>query len=127
GTPYAREQEVVGRTADPDSLRRAHVELCIEEVRRLWQTRGFLAPDPEPPFVIGVLGPKMAELAGRVGEGFNTRATHPRLRELVDLAREAHARAGRDPDRFLVTVHTAFDERWLATDSPERANLATIG
>ena len=127
GTPYAREQETVGRSADTDPLRRAHVETCMEEVRRLWHHPGFLAPDPEPPFVIGVLGPKMAELAGRVGDGFNTRATHPRLRELVELAREAHARAGRDPDRFLVTVHTAFDERWLAPDSPERASLATIG
>jgi alkanesulfonate monooxygenase SsuD/methylene tetrahydromethanopterin reductase-like flavin-dependent oxidoreductase (luciferase family) len=127
GTPYAREQEAVGRTADPDPLRRAHVETCIKEVRRLWQTHGFLAPDPEPPFVIGVLGPKMAELAGRVGDGFNTSATHPRLRALVELARDAHARSGRDPERFLVTVHTAFDERWLAADSPARTSLTTIG
>ena len=96
-------------------------------MRRLWQRPGFLAPDPEPPFVIGVLGPKMAELAGRVGDGFNTRATHPRLPELVEIARDAHARSGRDPERFLVTVHTAFDERWLAADSPARAELATIG
>jgi hypothetical protein len=26
-----------------------------------------------------------------------------------------------------VTVHTAFDERWLAADSPARTGLATIG
>ena len=96
-------------------------------MRRLWQRPGFLAPDPQPPFVIGVLGPKMAELAGRVGDGFNTSATHPRLRELVELARDAHARSGRVPERFLVTVHTAFDERWLASDSPARTNLGTIG
>jgi alkanesulfonate monooxygenase SsuD/methylene tetrahydromethanopterin reductase-like flavin-dependent oxidoreductase (luciferase family) len=126
GTPYAHEQEAVGRTADPDPLRRAHVENCIHEVRRLWHSPGFLAPDPEPPFVIGVLGPKMAELSGRVGDGFNTTATHPRLRELVELARDAHARAGRDPERFLVTVHTAFDERWLRADSPARTDLVAI-
>jgi alkanesulfonate monooxygenase SsuD/methylene tetrahydromethanopterin reductase-like flavin-dependent oxidoreductase (luciferase family) len=126
GTPYAREQEAVGRAADPDSLRRAHVETCIHEVRRLWHSPGFMEPDPEPPFVIGVLGPKMAALAGRVGDGFNTQATHPRLRELVELARDAHARAGRDPERFLVTVHTAFDERWLRADSPAREDLAAI-
>ena len=83
-------------------------------------------PDPEPPFVIGALGPKMAEVAGRVGDGVNTRATHPQLRELVEIALDAHARSGRDPERFLVTVHTEFDERWLATDSPERARLAAI-
>jgi len=80
GTRYAREQEAVGRTADSDALRRAHVETCIREVRRLWRSPGFLAPDPEPPFVIGALGPKMAELAGRVGDGFNAPATHPSLR-----------------------------------------------
>jgi alkanesulfonate monooxygenase SsuD/methylene tetrahydromethanopterin reductase-like flavin-dependent oxidoreductase (luciferase family) len=126
GTPYAREQEVVGRMADPDALRRAHVETCMHEVRRLWRSPGFLTPDPQPPFVVGVLGPKMAEIAGRVGDGFNTQATHPRLRELVDVARGAHARSGRDPEQFLVTVHTAFDERWLAADSPARTDLAAI-
>ena len=46
GTRYAREQEAVGRTTAPDRLRRAQVELCIEEMRRLWQRPGFLAPDP---------------------------------------------------------------------------------
>jgi alkanesulfonate monooxygenase SsuD/methylene tetrahydromethanopterin reductase-like flavin-dependent oxidoreductase (luciferase family) len=107
-------------------MRRAHVENCIEEVRRLWQSPGFLAPDPKPPFVVGVLGPKMAELAGRVGDGFNAPATHPRLRELVQSARDAHERSGRDPERFLVTVHTAFDERWLAAESAARTKLATI-
>jgi alkanesulfonate monooxygenase SsuD/methylene tetrahydromethanopterin reductase-like flavin-dependent oxidoreductase (luciferase family) len=127
GTRYAREQEAVGRPVHPDGLRRAQVDRCIQEMRRLWQRPGFLAPEPRPPFVIGVLGPKMAELAGRVGDGFNTSATHPRLPELVEIGREAHARSGRDPEGFLVTVHTAFDERWLAGDSPARTRLATIG
>ena len=43
------------------------------------------------------------------------------------MARDAHARSGRDPERFLVTVHAAFDEQWLATESPARAGLAAIG
>jgi len=124
GSRYALEQEVVGRTADPDPVRRTQVETCIHDVRRLWRSPGFLAPDPEPPFVIGVLGQKMAELAGRIGDGIDTAATQPRLPDLVEIAREAHARSGRDPERFLVTVHTAFDEQWLATDSPARARLA---
>jgi alkanesulfonate monooxygenase SsuD/methylene tetrahydromethanopterin reductase-like flavin-dependent oxidoreductase (luciferase family) len=127
GSRYVREQEAIGRTVDPDPQRRAQVETCIREVRRVWHQSGFLAPDPEPPLVIGAFGPKMAELAGRLGDGLNTRATHPNLPELVEHARDAHARAGRDPERFLVTVYTAFDERWLATASPERAALAAIG
>ena len=126
GSRYVREQEAIGRTVDPDPVRRTHVETCIEEVRRLWHSPGFLEPVPEPPFVVGAFGPKMAELAGRLGDGLSTRATHPRLRELVELARDAHARSGRDPERFLVTVHGAFDEQWLATESPARAGLAAI-
>ena len=40
----------------PGPVRRSQVETCIQEVRRLWRSPGFLAPDPEPPFVIGVSG-----------------------------------------------------------------------
>jgi alkanesulfonate monooxygenase SsuD/methylene tetrahydromethanopterin reductase-like flavin-dependent oxidoreductase (luciferase family) len=126
GRRYVREQEAIGRTVDPDPMRRSHVETCIQEVRRLWHSPGFLEPDPEPPFVIAASGPKMAELAGRLGDGLNTRATHPRLRELVELSRDAHARSGRDAERFLVTVYSAFDEQWLVAESPARAGLAAI-
>jgi len=68
----------------------------------------------------------MAELAGRVGDGFNAPATHPSLHDLISLARGAHASSGRDPDQFLVTVHTEFDERWLHAETPARANLASL-
>lgn len=123
GEHYAREQAAVGRTAPADPLRRVQVETCIDEVRALWDAPGFLHPDPAPPFVVGALGPKMAEVAGRVADGINVRALHPRLHELVDRARDAHAHAGRDPARFLVTVFTAFDERWLHAGSAERGDL----
>jgi alkanesulfonate monooxygenase SsuD/methylene tetrahydromethanopterin reductase-like flavin-dependent oxidoreductase (luciferase family) len=126
GSRYVREQEAIGRTVDPDRLRRTHVETCIQEVRRVWHSPGFLEPVPEPPFVVGAFGPKMAEVAGRLGDGLSTRAAHPRLRDLVDLARDAHARSGRDPERFLVVVHDAFDEQWLAPESPARAELAAM-
>ena len=124
---YRLEQQAVGRTVAPDPTRRAQVEACVEEVRRLWHTPGFLAPDPEPPFVIGALGPRMAEIAGRIGDGLNVRATHPRLGELVEVARDAHARSGREPGEFLTTVYAEFDEGWLMSESPGRAELATIG
>jgi alkanesulfonate monooxygenase SsuD/methylene tetrahydromethanopterin reductase-like flavin-dependent oxidoreductase (luciferase family) len=123
---YRSEQEAIGRTVDPDPVRRAQVESCVEEVRRLWHSPGFLEPDPEPPIVIGAWGPRMAELAGRVGDGLNTRAAHPRLRELVELARDAHVRAGRDPGQFVVTAYDAFDEGWLAAESSAAAELAAI-
>ena len=124
---YRSEQEAIGRAVVPDTVRRAHVESCVSEMRRLWHTPGFLEPDPDPPIVIGAFGPKMAELAGRVGDGLNTRATHPRLRELVGLARDAHVRAGRDPGGFLVTVLAEFDEGWLASGSSAVSELAAVG
>jgi alkanesulfonate monooxygenase SsuD/methylene tetrahydromethanopterin reductase-like flavin-dependent oxidoreductase (luciferase family) len=124
---YVREQEAIGRTVPHDPVRRAEIEACIADVRALWGSPGFADPDPHPPFIIGGFGPKMAELAGRVGDGLNTRATHPRLQELVTIARDAHRRAGRDPAHFLVTVLADLDERTLARGSPEREGLEAIG
>jgi hypothetical protein len=45
----------------------------------------------------------MAALAGSVGDGINLPGG-PGLPALLDVARSAHAEAGGDPDRFLVTV-----------------------
>lgn len=126
GTPYRREQEAIGRTVPPDPVRRAAVEECVAEVRRLWHTPGFLEPASAPPFVIGAFGPKMAELAGRVGDGINTQAAHPHLGELVGVARDAHRSAGRDPAAFLLTVFTGLDERWLTPGSPELRRVTDL-
>jgi alkanesulfonate monooxygenase SsuD/methylene tetrahydromethanopterin reductase-like flavin-dependent oxidoreductase (luciferase family) len=123
---YRREQAALGRAVPADPQRRAQVAAGIEEIRRLWRTPGFLEPTPPPPFVIGAFGPKMAELAGRVGDGVNTRAAHPRLRELLEIARSAHAVAGRDPSRFLVTVFTELDDAWLNADSAGRRGLSEL-
>jgi alkanesulfonate monooxygenase SsuD/methylene tetrahydromethanopterin reductase-like flavin-dependent oxidoreductase (luciferase family) len=126
-TPYDREQAATGGTAAADPVRRAQIETCVEQCRRLWRSPGFLEPDPAPRFVIGAFGPKMAELAGRVGDGINTQATHPRLQEIVTIARVAHERAGHDPAHFLVTVFTALDESWLTMDSERRRHLDALG
>ena len=123
GSPYAREQEAIGRPVFGAAERREQVEECVAELRRTWRAPGFLHPDPEPPVVIAAFGPKMAEIAGRVGDGINARASHPRLRELITTAR----RASRDPERFLVTVFADFDERWLSPADPGRRNLDELG
>jgi alkanesulfonate monooxygenase SsuD/methylene tetrahydromethanopterin reductase-like flavin-dependent oxidoreductase (luciferase family) len=127
GVSFRREQEAIGRTVPADPVRRAQVEACVKEMRRFWNAPGFLRPDPAPPIVIAAFGPKMAELAGRVGDGINVPALHPQLRELVAIARDACTGAGRDPNRFLVTVYTAFDEQWFDVDSAARAELAALG
>jgi alkanesulfonate monooxygenase SsuD/methylene tetrahydromethanopterin reductase-like flavin-dependent oxidoreductase (luciferase family) len=126
GVPFRQEQTAIGRTVPADPLRRAQVEACVEEMRRLWITSGFLRPDPPPPIVIAVFGPKMAEIAGRIGDGINAPAEHPRLRDLVGIARDACAGADRDATGFLVTVYAAFDERWFDAESPARAELAAL-
>jgi alkanesulfonate monooxygenase SsuD/methylene tetrahydromethanopterin reductase-like flavin-dependent oxidoreductase (luciferase family) len=142
-TPYASEQQAFGRTVAADPVRRRHVEQAVHVIRQLWtgqarpiakadlyplgSGRGFPRPDPPPPIVIGAFGPKMAELAGRVGDGLNTQAWHPQLAGLLDAARSAHVTADRDPARFLVTVFAGLESRWLDERKPERRRLRELG
>lgn len=108
GTPYAAEQRALGRPIPDDPARRASVEETVGTMRAVWSgevdgTGGFLVPRPEPPIIVGGFGPKMAELAGRIGDGINAPGG-PRLGRLTEIARTAHADAGRDPDDFVVTT-----------------------
>jgi alkanesulfonate monooxygenase SsuD/methylene tetrahydromethanopterin reductase-like flavin-dependent oxidoreductase (luciferase family) len=115
-TPYAAEQVALGRAVPGDAARRRAVEKTVATLRRVWSgaaggTTGFLRPEPSPPVIVGGFGPKMAELAGRVGDGVNL-PPGSALGRLIDIARTAHAEAGRDPDRFLITTSgTPTDER----------------
>jgi hypothetical protein len=68
----------------------------------------------------------MAELAGRVADGINTQAGHPRLADLVGVARRARLEAGGDPAALLVTVFAGMDRRWLVPDGTARARLAEL-
>jgi alkanesulfonate monooxygenase SsuD/methylene tetrahydromethanopterin reductase-like flavin-dependent oxidoreductase (luciferase family) len=123
-------------------VRRAQVQEAVHVIRQLWTGRaepfvgdhyplrsgqGFLQPDPAPPIVIGGFGPKMAELAGRVGDGLNTQASHPRLAELTALARDAYAARGEDPAAFLVTAFARLDDRWLGPEAPGVQRLRPAG
>jgi alkanesulfonate monooxygenase SsuD/methylene tetrahydromethanopterin reductase-like flavin-dependent oxidoreductase (luciferase family) len=137
-TPYAAEQEALGLTVAPDAARAERVGEAIEVMRRLWSgdpttlvgqhyrltgPSGFLRPQVPPPVIVGGFGPRMARVAGRHADGFNTQALHPRLDELVRLARDEHASAGRDPARFIVTVFAGMDAQWLRPDSRARQRL----
>jgi alkanesulfonate monooxygenase SsuD/methylene tetrahydromethanopterin reductase-like flavin-dependent oxidoreductase (luciferase family) len=107
-TPYAAEQEALGRHVPGAAARRLALEHGVSQLRSVWTgatggAAGFLRPDPNPPVIIGGFGPKMAELAGRVGDGMNTPGG-PHARELIAIAREAHEKSGRDPGSFVVTV-----------------------
>ena len=96
-TPYADEQLAIGQPVGSDTERRQRVIDAIAQIRRLWSgdPPGFLRPAPPPPIIVGGFGPRMAEVAGRHGDGFNTAGGNPQLPELVTLARQAHAASGR--------------------------------
>ena len=127
-TPYAAEQEAMGCAIEADAVRARRVAEAIELMRRLWSGEsGFLRPDPPPPIIVGGFGPRMAAIAGRHADGFNTQAMHPQLGDLVRVAREAHAASGREASAFIVTVFAGMQERWLEPDSRARQMLARVG
>ncbi|MFN2606728.1 MAG: LLM class flavin-dependent oxidoreductase [Acidimicrobiales bacterium] len=141
-TPYAAEQQALGRRVGPDPVRRRRLTEAIAVIRQVWTggttgfaghhyrleaASGFPRPDPPPPIVVGAFGPKMAELAGREADGINVQAFNPRLDELLATARRARAQAGRDPDEFLVTAFAGLDSRWLDHQGRERSHLRRSG
>jgi alkanesulfonate monooxygenase SsuD/methylene tetrahydromethanopterin reductase-like flavin-dependent oxidoreductase (luciferase family) len=127
GTPYVGEQLALGRTVPADAERRRQVEDAVTTMRAVWADAGragFLRPNPVPPIVIGGFGRKMAELAGRVGDGFNTQALAPDLHGMVQTARRA---TGPRKTPFLVTAFTGFDKGWRDPERPERRHLEALG
>ncbi len=127
GTPYPDEQRALGRTVPGDATRRAAVERAVDIIRDVWTGRdGFLRPEPPPPIVIGGFGPKMAAVAGRLGDGFNTPATHPQLGDLVAIATREHSGSNRGSD-FVVTVSGSLAPRWVSEESGQRARLRELG
>ena len=140
--PYAVEQETIGLTVEPDRARAQRVAEASQILRRLWsgdqssfsgeyyrleRPSGFLTPTPPPPIIVGGFGPRMAAIAGRHADGFNTQAAHPRLAELIRVARDEHAAAGRDAAPFLVTVFAGLRESYLKRDSTARSSLERLG
>jgi alkanesulfonate monooxygenase SsuD/methylene tetrahydromethanopterin reductase-like flavin-dependent oxidoreductase (luciferase family) len=141
-TPYAREQEALGLTVEPDAVRAQRVAEASQILRRLWsgdstpftgahyrldRPEGYLRADPAPPIVIGGFGPRMAAIAGKHGDGFNTQARHPQLAALAKIALDAHKAAGRDLARFSLSVFAGLGPAWLRADSENRAALERVG
>jgi len=140
--PYAVEHESLGIQVEPDRVRAERVAEATQVLKRLWsgdessfagsqyrleRPSGFLRPDPPPPIIVGGFGPRMAAIAGRYADGFNTPATLPKLAELIKVARDAHAASGRDPSGFIMTVFGAFRDSYLDPTSPARTPLEQQG
>ena len=123
-TPYAAEQLAFGRAVPGDIARRRRVEDVVATLRSAWTgtsggVDGFLVPEPSPPIILGGFGPKMAELAGRIGDGINAPGG-PGLGRLVEIALTARADSGRDSDGFVVTASCGPGE-------VDRDRLASMG
>src|SRR5262245_37162249 len=140
--PYAVEHEALGIPVERDRVRAERAAEAAQVMRRLWsgdesafagthyrleKPSGFLRPDPPPPIIIGGFGPRMAAIAGQYADGFNTQAAHPRLDELIQIARDAHSAAGRDASRFIVTVFGGFRDAYLDPMAPARTSLERRG
>ena len=119
GSTYAIEQEALGRPLLGDAERRRSVEDTISMLRRVWSgavppATGFLRPQPLPPIVVAAMGPKMAEVAGRTGDGISV-PVGPTASELVSVAQQARAASGRHTKGFLVT---ALLSTWPEASAP---------
>lgn len=138
--PYPAEQEATGLAVPSDPVRRDQVREAAAVLRQLWTgaarplagehyplgtADGFIVPEPAPPIIVGAFGPKMAALAGEVGDGINTPASGRALPALLQAARDAHAAAGRDPSDYLVTLSANLTPSWL--DPARHAELEGIG
>jgi alkanesulfonate monooxygenase SsuD/methylene tetrahydromethanopterin reductase-like flavin-dependent oxidoreductase (luciferase family) len=127
-TPYAAEQRAIGQSVERDEVRARKVVEAIELMRRLWSGHaGFLKPEPPPPIIVGGFGPRMAGIAGRHADGFNTQAMHPKLADFARVARDEHTKAGRTGADFILTVFAGLDDRWLRADSRGRQMLEQTG
>lgn len=119
---YGEELGMVGLPRRPAAERRDQTEEAVRTIRALWSgtknlagefhrltdATGFLRPNPRPPIVVGVTGPKMAAVAGRVADAVNVHAWEdPRA-----LAEAARIAAG--DERFPVWVEAPMTGEWTA-------------
>ena len=130
-TPYASEQEALGRTVAGAAVRRRAVEEAVGRLRGVWSgsvggVDGFLRPEPPPPVIIGGFGPKMAEIAGRLGDGINAPGG-AQLSRLVDTAHAARERSGRDPGHFVVTASAGPRDRARLDDLGVDRMIVAVG
>lgn len=118
---YGAELGMVGlpRRASPE--RRHRTAEAVHMIRALWSgtgqvdgkfhpvadATGFLRPDPTPPIVVGVTGPKMAAVAGEVADAVAVHAWED------PAALAAAARQAASDPHFPVWVEARPTREWL--------------
>lgn len=134
GSPFADEMAMVGLRPQPAAVRRAMVTEAIGVIRRLWNgggdvegehhslhaAAGFLVPEVTPVIIVGANGPKMAAIAGAVGDGVNLHSDEPDLAGLIAVTRDVSP--GTEP---IITVEAPMERPWL--DGSERMRMSELG
>lgn len=130
---YGAELAMVGLPRGSAAERRARTGEAVAAVRALWRGKPFLEgdhhvlvdahsfrrPEPEPMIVVGVNGPKMAAVAGRVADAVNIHWFDD-VEGLAAVARNESGHPG-----FEVTVEAPLEPEWLVGDG--RTRLERLG
>ena len=116
GTGENLNEHVLGDRWPPSSVRREMLDEAVEVIRELWRggqvehrgryytvenARLYTLPDEPPPILVAASGPKAAELAGRIGDGFVGLAPQSELLERFEEA------GGRGKPR-VAQVHVCY-------------------
>jgi 5,10-methylenetetrahydromethanopterin reductase len=73
------------------------------------------------PVYVGAQGPKMLEMAGKIGDGVLVNASHPSdIQFAVQMANEGLKQAGKSPADFDITAYTSFS----VNEDPKKAAKA---
>jgi len=130
-SPFGAEHAAVGIPLAPLLAdRHQRVLDFLELARTLWTTgehngvTGFPQPQHKIPIIVGVNSAPLARLAARHTDGINVRASHPRLEEIVDAARDA--RPAEAPP-LLVTTWAVYSDELLDPASDERQRYDKLG
>jgi coenzyme F420-dependent glucose-6-phosphate dehydrogenase len=101
GTGENLNEHILGHRWPPADLRREMLTEAVEVIRQLWRggnqthrgrhytvenARLYTLPPEPPPILVAAAGPKAADLAGRIGDGFIGTAPQAKLLEAFDRA-----------------------------------------
>lgn len=129
---FAAEQLALG-IALPATMSERHAKLehTLDVLDEIWSpTRDekfatFEMPCKLPPRIIGVNSTALAKVAGTRTDGVNIRSSHPQRAEILRVAQDAAAAAGKSD--FIVSVWDWFNEALLDPTSAVCKELASEG
>ena len=120
GTGENLNEHILGDHWPPSDVRREMLEEAVEVIRLLWEggsqsyyggyytvenARLYTLPEEPPPIVVAASGPRAAEMAGRIGDGFVGTSADAELLDTFDRA------GGKGKPRYgQVSVCYAADE-----------------